>query len=176
MKMLLHCFLLLSSASSLSQTGGDEQIIASESVSGNGESCDKSINGKSNTCHKSISGDGDSCDKSEEVQLQGVDSCQRKDTEEEKIVGEKEKKKMEWQELDWASYQALDITPTDREEPTARSTIAAKHNVKFAKLIGQTVKAKTFMNLFHFQVCLGRSCQLRSCPESKCAGVARPRL
>ena len=107
-KMLLHFFLLLSSACGLSQTGGDEQTIA----------------GDSKTCAKSISGD-DSC---EEGQRNVVDSCHRKengidvDIEEEKIEVSRreEKKRMRWQELDWAAYQALDINPADQEEPTAR--------------------------------------------------------
>ena len=45
------------------------------------------------------------------------------EAEEEKIVlgsMEEEKKRMAWEELDWAAYQALDINPADLEEPTAR--------------------------------------------------------
>ena len=127
--MLLHFFLLLSSACSLSQTGGDEQTIAGESntcdknIAVNSDTCDKIISGDSDNCNKNTSGDSDNC----EV----VDSCQRRDNdveaEEEKIVlgfssVEKEDKKIEWQEFDWPTYQALDINPADQENPTARST------------------------------------------------------
>ena len=120
--MLLHFFLLLSSASSLSQTGRDEQTLAGES-----NTCDKSIAVNSDTCHKIISGDSD---KSEEGQHKVVNSCHRRendvDAEEEKTVlgssSMEEEKKMEWKEFDWAAYQALDINPADQEEPTARST------------------------------------------------------
>ena len=114
-KMLLHFSLLLSSACSLSQTGGDERIITSDTHQ-------KSISGDRDTCDKSISSDINTCDRSEIV-----NSCQRKENdvsaEEEKIVPsrmEEERKGMQWHELDWAAYQALDINPADRDEPTAR--------------------------------------------------------
>ena len=131
--MLLHFFLLLSSASSLSQTCQDEQTLTGES-----NTCDKSIAVNSDSCHKIISGDRDTCDKnisgdsdkSEEGQHKVVNSCPRRendvDAEEEKtVLGSsimEEEKKMEWKEFDWAAYQALDINPADQEEPTARST------------------------------------------------------
>ena len=157
-KMLLHFFLLLSSASSLSQTGRDEQTLAGES-----NTCDKSIAVNSDTCHKIISGDSD---KSEEGQHKVVNSCPRRendvDAEEEKtVLGSsimEEEKKMEWKEFDWAAYQGLDINPADHEEPTARSTTTR------------------FMHLLHLQVCPGRARKLPTCSEPKCAGLARSRL
>ena len=132
-KMLLHFFLLLSSASSLSQTGRDEQTLAGESntcdksIAGESSTCDKTIAGNIDTCHKIFSGDSDSC---EEGQHKVVDASHRRendvDAEEEKTVlgssSMEEEKKMEWKEFDWAAYQALDINPADQEEPTARST------------------------------------------------------
>ena len=45
------------------------------------------------------------------------------EAEEEKIVPgsmEEKKKRMAWEEVDWAAYQTLDINPADLEEPTAR--------------------------------------------------------
>ena len=123
LKMLLHLSLLLSCACSLSQTGGDERTITGDS-----DTHQKSISGDRDTCDKSISSDINSCDRSEEEpQRKVVNSCQRKENdvsaEEEKIVPssmEEERKRMQWHELDWAAYQALDINPADRDEPTAR--------------------------------------------------------
>lgn len=165
-KMLLHFFLLLSSASSLSQTGRDEQTLAGES-----NTCDKSIAVNSDTCHKIISGDSD---KSEEGQHKVVNSCPRRendvDAEEEKTVlgssSMEEEKKMEWKEFDWAAYQALDINPADQEEPTARSTTTSS----------PTDLKVTPCNLLHLQVCPGRARKLPTCSEPKCAGLARSRL
>ena len=178
-KMLLHFFLLLSSASSLSQTGRDEQTLAGES-----NTCDKSIAVNSDTCHKIISGDSD---KSEEGQHKVVDSCHRRendvDAEEEKTVlgsssMEEEEKKMEWKEFDWAAYQALDINPADQEEPTARSTTTSLESHTVGWWVGEPDYTSTrfYMHLLHLQVCLGRAGKLPTCSEPKCAGLARSRL
>ena len=60
------------------------------------------------------------------------DTCQeienRIDNEKEKkvvpdmatMVEEKKKERLSWQDLDWPAYQALDLTPEDKEQPIAR--------------------------------------------------------
>ena len=36
------------------------------------------------------------------------------------MVEEKKKERLSWQDLDWPAYQALDLTPEDKEQPIAR--------------------------------------------------------
>ena len=36
------------------------------------------------------------------------------------MVEKKEKERVSWQDLDWPAYQALDLTPEDKEQPIAR--------------------------------------------------------
>ena len=36
------------------------------------------------------------------------------------MVERKKKERLSWQDLDWPAYQALDLTPEDKEQPIAR--------------------------------------------------------
>ena len=36
------------------------------------------------------------------------------------MVEKKKKERLSWQDLDWPAYQALDLTPEDKEQPIAR--------------------------------------------------------
>ena len=58
------------------------------------------------------------------------DTCQKNDVDNENekelvpdmatMVEKKKKEGLSWQDLDWPAYQALDLTPEDKEQPIAR--------------------------------------------------------
>ena len=80
-------------------------------------------NSISQTGKQTISGDSETCDESGEGQRKvDVDSCHERGNGVDEQVGIvlEGKKKMEWHELDWVAFQALDINPDDKEDPTAR--------------------------------------------------------
>ena len=99
MQLLARVLLLFSVCNSISQTG-------KQTISGDSETCDKSGEGQRkvdvDSCHER----GNGVDDKEENEQVGI-----------ALGGEK---KMEWHELDWVAYQALDINPDDKEDPTAR--------------------------------------------------------
>ena len=99
-KLPLTLFLLISPCR-LSQVNEDKQNIPSQD----------------NACAL----DGDIKDTCQEIQ-NDIDSENEKKLVPKMttMVEKKEKERVSWQDLDWPAYQALDLTPEDKEQPIAR--------------------------------------------------------